>query len=109
MKAVSLPVTLLVIVIIGFVVIMVSYFVLGPILGTAEAQTASAAMSTCCSNYVLAGYCEKDDQGNFVAFEDIGCVVDPSLSPTGQMSITELAGKSGHAPTAEGVQTACCK
>ncbi|MEM5804491.1 MAG: hypothetical protein QXU82_01440 [Candidatus Aenigmatarchaeota archaeon] len=109
MKGVDLAVTLIILVIIGFVVVLVAYFMLAPLTGTASSQEISATLTACCTRFVMDGFCQKNDQGNYAAFEDIDCAVDKKIDSSGFMKITALAGKSGYAATRAGVQKACCK
>ena len=109
MKGIDQAVTIMIVVVIGFIVIMVAYFMLAPITGVASAQQASATLTTCCSRFVLDNMCTKDSTGNYVNFEDIDCTVDKSIDKSGLMKLTVLAGKSGYPATKEGAQKACCK
>ncbi|MFQ6009537.1 MAG: hypothetical protein ACE5J7_00215 [Candidatus Aenigmatarchaeota archaeon] len=107
--AISLPVMIVILIVIGVIVVIVSYFLLAPLLSVGGGQTAAASLSSCCANFVLGGYCSKDEAGNFVGFEDIECSVDKSLDQTGKMKITRLAGEAGFSASSDGVQKACCR
>jgi len=109
MKGMEMAVTIMIVVVIGFIVILVSYFMLAPITSTASGQQASATLTACCSRFVIDGMCSKDDAGIYTNFDDIDCTVDKTIDKSGFMKITLLAGKAGYPATKEGVQKACCK
>jgi hypothetical protein len=94
-KAIGLPVTILVAIVIAVIVIAVAIVMMGPLSPLGEKQALEGYLTSCCTSYRLNGNCAAPDP----AFE---CTLSPQLG--GKISISELAGRLGG-----DVDTRCCR
>jgi len=95
MKAMSLPVTILVAIVIGVVVILVSLLFVSPLNPLSEKQALEGYLTSCCTSYRLNGMCLKPDP----AFK---CTLSPQMG--GTTTIAELVARVGG-----DVDTRCCR
>jgi hypothetical protein len=95
--AADAPISAIVALIIGLMLLGIAVVFVGPMLGIGTSHTATASLSSCCTNYVINGGCGVEDP-NFM------CVnVPKEIVSSGKASISELAGLTG-----ANYQRTCC-